>query len=126
MSQYCRSYILGGTYFLTLVTYQRNPIFSEPENVSLLRAAITQTRKERPFEITAAVVLPEHLYFLWTLPPNDADYSQRILRFKVLFTRSLQGKGSLPVNVSASRRKHRESDVWQRRFWEHTIQDEND
>lgn len=24
------------------------------------------------------------------------------------------------VNVSASRRQHRESDVWQRRFWEFT------
>jgi putative transposase len=126
MSQYRRYYIPGGTYFFTLVTYQRNPLFSEPENVSLLRAAITQTRKERPFEITASVVLHEHLHFLWTLPPDDADYSQRISRFKVLFTRSLRGKRSLPVNVSASRRRHRESDVWQRRFWEHTILDEND
>ena len=45
---------------------------------------------------------------------------------KILFTRSLRGRRSLPQNVSASRRKHRESDVWQRRFWEHTIGDEAD
>jgi len=32
----------------------------------------------------------------------------------------------LPQNVSLSRRKHREGDVWQRRFWEHTIADETD
>jgi putative transposase len=44
----------------------------------------------------------------------------------VLFTRSLRGKRSLSQDVSASRRKHRESDVWQRRFWKHTICDEHD
>ncbi|NEO00460.1 MAG: transposase, partial [Moorea sp. SIO3I7] len=27
---------------------------------------------------------------------------------------------------SASRRKHRESNVWQRRFWEHTIRNDHD
>ncbi|HLP87220.1 MAG TPA: transposase [Nostocaceae cyanobacterium] len=126
MSQYRRSRVPGGTYFITLVTYNRIPLFSESENVSLLRTAISQTRTERPFEITAAVVLPDHIHFLWTLPPDDADYSQRVSRLKVLFTRSFQGKQSLPVNISASRRKHRESNIWQRRFWEHTIQDEND
>ena len=30
------------------------------------------------------------------------------------------------IAVSASRLKHRESDVWQRRFWEHAIKDEAD
>jgi len=34
---------------------------------------------------------------------------------------------SLPVRmVFASRNKHREAGVWQRRFWEHTIRDERD
>lgn len=36
------------------------------------------------------------------------------------------GKGVLHKNISSSRAKHRESDVWQRRFWEHTIRDEAD
>ncbi len=85
-----------------------------------------KTRTERPFEITGAVVLPDHIHFLWTLPPNDSDYSQRVSRLKILFTPSLRGRGSLPQNVSDSRRKHRESDVWQRRFWEHVIKDEAD
>ena len=126
MSQYRRSYVSGGTFFLTLVTYRRIPLFSDSQNVSRLRFALAKTRTERPFEITAAVVLPDHLHFLWTLPPNDSDYSLRISRLKVLFTRALRGKRSLPKNVSLSRRKHRESDVWQRRFWEHTIRDEVD
>ncbi|WP_293104916.1 hypothetical protein [Moorena sp. SIO3I6] len=47
-------------------------------------------------------------------------------RFKVLFTRSLRGKRPFSVDVSPSRRKHRESNVWQRRFWEHTIRNDHD
>ena len=57
MPEYRRSYIPGGTFFLTLVTYHRTPLFSQPENISLLRSAIAITRSEMPFEITAAAVL---------------------------------------------------------------------
>jgi putative transposase len=30
------------------------------------------------------------------------------------------------AHLSAPRKKHRESDVWQRRFWEHVIADKRD
>lgn len=126
MPEYRRAYVPGGTFFLTLVTYHRTPLFSNTENISRLRCAVATTKSEMPFEIAGAVVLPEHIHFLWTLPCNDRSYSQRVGRLKVLFTQSLRGKQSLPQNVSDSRRKHRESDVWQRRFWEHTIRDEAD
>ncbi|MGB5969561.1 MAG: transposase [Spirulinaceae cyanobacterium] len=126
MPKYRRAYLPGGTFFLTLVTYQRTPLFSQPENIQLLRAALAKTRSEKPFEIIGVVVLPDHLHFLWTLPPGDIAYSNRVSRLKVLFTRSLRGKKYFPQNVSASRRKQRESDVWQRRFWEHLIRDELD
>ena len=66
------------------------------------------------------------IVFLWTLPHDDWNYSKRVGRLKVLFTQTLRGKWALPQNVSLSRRKHRESNVWQRRFWEHTIRDESD
>lgn len=126
MPEYRRAYVPGGTFFLTLVTYNRIPLFSEPENICRLRLAIAKTRTERPFEITGAVILPDHIHFLWTLPPGDTNYSYRVSRFKILFTRMIRGKRSLSQNVSASRRKHRESNVWQRRFWEHVIRDESD
>jgi putative transposase len=88
MSQYRRFYVPGGVFFLTLVTYHRIPLFSEVENISRLRKAIAKMRQEKPFDITAAVVLPDHLHFIWMLPANDSDYSQRVSRLKVLFTRS--------------------------------------
>jgi putative transposase len=126
MPDYRRAYIPGSTVFLTLVTYQRQPIFSQPENVDRLRQALANTLAEYPFTIAAAVVLPDHLHFLWTLPEQSSQYSQQVGRLKALFTQSLRGKGNLPKTVSFSRQKHRESDVWQRRFWEHTIRDESD
>lgn len=116
----------GGTFFLTLVTYNRIPLFSNPENVRHLRCAVAAIKSEMPFEVVGAVVLPEHIHFLWTLPCGDYAYAKRVGRLKVLVTQSLRGKQSLPQNVSLSRSKHRESDVWQRRFWEHTIRDEAD
>jgi putative transposase len=91
-----------------------------------LRTAVAKIKAEKPFEIVAAVVLSDHLHFIWQLPPDDFNYSQRVSRLKVLFTRSLRGKSALKQPVSVSRRKHRESDVWQRRFWEHAIRDEAD
>ena len=135
MPQYRRMRVPGGTYFLTLVTYQRQPLFAEEENVAKLRRAIcplgshfviATTKKEKPFNLIGAVVLPDHLHFIWTLPPNDANYSLRVSRLKVLFTRSLENYQSLPKKISYSRQKHREKYVWQRRFWEHTIRNETD
>jgi putative transposase len=92
MPEYRRAYVPGGTFFLTLVTYHRNPLFSNPENISDLRCAVATIKSEMPFEIAGAVVLPEHIHFLWTLPCNDHAYSQRVGRLKVLFTQSLRGK----------------------------------
>ena len=98
---------------MTLVTYNRQPFFSELENVSRLRCVMAQVKTEMPFDIIGAVVLPDHLHFLWKLPVNDKNYSKRVGRLKVLFTQSLRGERALPQNVSISRQKHRESNVWQ-------------
>jgi len=125
MPNYRRAHAPGGAFFFTLVTHQRRAIFETPERVELLREALRRVRREQPFEIVAAVVLPDHVHFLWTLPPGDADFSRRIGRIKIEFTRSLDVRSPRKLRES-SRRNRRESDVWQRRFWEHTIQDERD
>ena len=116
----------GGTVFLTVVTHERRPLFKDPRNIERLRQAATNVMAEMPFAFEAAVVLHDHFHVLWTMPEGDTNYSKRMGRLKVEFTQSLQGRNALPVDVSASRRKHRESDVWQRRFLEHTIKDEQD
>jgi putative transposase len=122
MPTYHRAYVPGGTFFLTLVTYNKL-LLANSHNVTLLRNALAKVRQEHSCEIVAAVVLPDHVHFLWTLPPADPDFSKRLGRLKVLFTQSLRGRHMTLHDVSQSRLSHRESDVWQRRFWEHTISD---
>jgi REP element-mobilizing transposase RayT len=74
---YRRVYIPGGTYFFTLVTYDRQPIFADGNRVQQLRQSFREVKAKRPFDLLAAVVLPDHLHCLWCLPDGDADYSTR-------------------------------------------------
>jgi putative transposase len=122
--QYRRAYVPGGTYFFTLVTYQWRPILSSPETIEKLRSAFRYTLERMPFTIVASVILPDHMHFIWTLPPDSADYSTRWRLIKSHFTRNWREKGM--VSESASRRMKGEADVWQRRFWEHIIRNEVD
>jgi putative transposase len=126
MPNYRRLYVPGGTVFLTVVTHERRPLFKDAQNILRLRAAAQTVMNEMPFCFEAAVILHDHFHVLWTMPEGDTNYSKRMGRLKVEFTHALRGRNALPANVSASRRKHRESDVWQRRFMEHTIKDEQD
>jgi putative transposase len=86
-----------------------------------LRAAFRVTRSERPFAIDAIVILPDHLHAIVTLPVNDADFSGRWRRIKSLFTRFL-----VAARVPITRNAKAERDLWQRRFWEHTIRHDQD
>ena len=128
MSEYRRYFVAGATYFFTIVAYKRRPIFADEISVQLLRESISAVKVEMPFDINAAVILEDHMHFIWSLPPGDDNYSKRIGLLKVEFTKRLQRSGLIEAGPSrsASRRKHRESDVWQRRFWERTIRDEDE
>jgi putative transposase len=114
----------GSNYFFTLVTHNRRPILCEPENINLLRDSFKRVIQQHPFVIDAIVILPEHLHCLWTLPPGDADFSTRWRLIKSWFSRRCDSQ--YQGQVSASRRSKNERAIWQRRFWEHLIRDEQD
>ncbi len=122
--QYRRLYVKGGTYFFTLVTYERRKIFSETNSVSLLHNALRYTNDRHPFKIVAFVIMPDHLHFIWTMPDDSSDFSIRWRLIKSHFTRNYQSNEN--VSVSPSRKMKGERDIWQRRFWEHLIRDEQD
>ena len=121
--RYRRSRVAGGWYFFTVVTYQRQPLLTLPENIERLRNAFRREREKHPFEIDAIVILPDHLHTLWRLPEGDDDYSSRWSRIKRYFSVGCVGVDAVR---SASRQRKRERPVWQRRFWEHRIRDEVD
>ncbi len=59
---------------------------------------------------------------LWRLPAGDDDYSTRIRRFKANFSRQLASDET----ISRSRQDKAERCIWQRRFWEHLLRDDQD
>lgn len=64
MPEYRRAYLPGGTFFLTLVTYERYPIFSNIENISHLRSALAKVRSEMPFEMRAQLFCQSYPFSL--------------------------------------------------------------
>lgn len=126
MPNYRRARVAGGTYFFTVKTEFNAPVFSEPWAVKLLGVVLRECRSRWPVTIDAIVVMPDHLHAIWTLPTGDPDYSTRWAWIKKEFTRRYLNAGGVEQSTSASRERNRRRGVWQRRFWEHTIVDEDD
>jgi putative transposase len=126
MSDYRRNYVPGGTYFFTVVTYRRSAFLTGLLARTSLHESIAEIRAKWPFDIVAIVLLPNHFHAIVTLPRGDANYSLRLKRIKEQFTRRYLEAGGMELAQSASRQAHGERGVWQRRFWEHTVDDEAD
>ena len=120
MVQYRRNYVPGGTFFFTVALRDRRAT-TLVNNIGALRAAMRRTLRQRPFVIDAMVVLPDHIHSVWTLPSGDADYAGRWRLLKSCFGQSLARAG-----VGFSRNARGEYELWQRRYWEHTIRDPAD
>jgi putative transposase len=126
MPIYRRALIGGGTYFFTVVTFERQRFFANPQYLTILREIVAEVRKKLPFAIDAWVVLPDHMHCIWTLPPDDADFSKRWGLIKATFSKRIRLFHHQEAFLRTSRFKHREANIWQRRFWEHLIRDEDD
>ncbi|MCP4161255.1 MAG: transposase, partial [Deltaproteobacteria bacterium] len=116
--QYRRSKVEGASYFFTVVTHNRRKILTLPENAELLREAFKKVKIKFPFIIDAFILLPDHFHCIWTLPKNDLDFSTRFRQIKSYFTREYR-KRIQNLNISDIK-------IWQNRFWEHLIRDEED
>ena len=120
MSDYLRPRVPGATVFFTVALAARGSDLLLRE-LPRLRAAVAGVRRARPFAIDAFVVLPDHLHAIWTLPEGDADYGVRWSAIKAAFSRGIE-----PGPRRASHLSRREKGIWQRRFWEHHIRNDDD
>jgi putative transposase len=125
MPNYRRTFEPGGTFFLTLVTHRRTPLFDNAAARRTLHNAIVTARNSRPFDLVAAVLLPDHLHLLISLPTHDADFSTRIAAIKARFTREWLRMGAGENEQSAARLRKAYRGIWQKRFWEHLVRDES-
>ena len=122
MPDYRRTFVAGGTWFFTVNLLQRQNNRLLVEQIELLRQAVREVRQKYPFKIEAWVVLPEHMHCVWTLPPNDSDFSTRWRLIKSGFSRRLPQV----ERRSEVRQRWNERGIWQRHYWEHLIRDELD
>lgn len=112
---YKRLFIKNTYVFVTIVTNKRKKILIE--NIKLLRKSFEDCKKKYDFDIFSIVIVPDHIHMI-IKPEIINEYPKIIGKIKVYFTKN--------ANIEYEMNNNRESTIWQRRYWEHTIRDEND
>lgn len=113
---YKRIFIENSLIFITVVTKDRKNILID--NISFLRKAFKLAKEKYKFEIIANVINPNHFHMI--IKPDKIEEYPKIIGFiKSSFTKLSKIKYTLSIN-------NREANIWQRRYWEHTIINEND
>jgi len=124
MATYRRAIMPGGCFFFTVNTSQRQKLLADLAVLCALRAAFRAVKHDHPFAIDAIVILPDHIHTIWTLPTQDSDYAMRWSLIKR--QTSVAVRHLVTAAPRASLRKRHEIGLWQRRYWEHQIRDEQD
>ena len=109
--------------FLTIVTSKRRHILIN--NVELIKASFKKAKQFYSFEIFGIVILPDHFHMI-IKPEIIENYPKIIKLIKTNFSKNIDIETINNYKVSTSRQQKKEKDIWQRRYWEHTIRDEND
>jgi putative transposase len=111
MTNIRRHFRSGQVYFLTHVTDQRRPLLIE--HIDLFRRAYNSVIDSSGTVTIAWVVLPDHFHVI--LDPRTNDLSDMMKRFKLRFS-----------GLYRSRLRQGSGRVWQYRFWDHVIRDQED
>ena len=125
MANYRRFFYEGHSYFITIVTHRREAILID--NITLLRKSFALSKKRYTYEIDAIIVLPDHIHMILT-PKNAKEYSKIIAHIKRSFVYGLDEelKENARLTLSNSSYQRKLSSIWQKRFYEHTIRNEQD
>lgn len=121
MPEYRRVREPGGCYFFTVNLLERKRTLLVGRSADLMRA-IRIVKRARPFRLDCLVLLPDHLHVIWTLPDGDSDYPSRWRLIKMRFARAIP-RNEWP---SVTRVARRERGIWQRRFWEHLVRNDEE
>lgn len=122
--KYQRYFQPGGTFFFTIVTYKRRKIFISEKTINLFNESVKCVQQRHPFEIQAFCICPDHIHMIWKLPEDDVDYPTRLRLIKSHFSHHYNDKNRF--GLPESRIKKGEKTIWQRRYWEHFIRNEED
>jgi len=111
MSNLRRYFKNNDVAFITIVTYQRNPILID--NINILTDSIQIVRTKIDFDLISYVYLPDHLHLL--VAPIGNNIVSIIQRIKMSFGNRFRIKN----NLNSGR-------IWKNRYWDHIIRNRVD
>ena len=121
MSHYRRPHLAGASYFFTVALADRRSDLLV-SHIDELRQAYRHVQSQYPFSTVAICVLPDHLHAIWRMPADSGDFSLRWRLLKTYFSRHFP----TAVDRSSSKIRQGEKGIWQRRYWEHQLRDDDD
>lgn len=119
---YRRVFVQNGYVHIIITSYERKPVFID--NIEILRTAFRNVQKLYKFEIIAICVLPEHIHLILH-PENINNYPKIISSIKHYFSKNV-GQVYPANNLKIGYENKREKGIFQRRYWEHTIRNEEE
>ncbi len=105
------------TWFLTIT-------LADPDSnlltrhVSALADSARDFERLHPFQTVAAVILPDHMHAIWTLPEEDGDFHRRVTYLQASFVRRMVEGGHIP--------ERNQSKIWHPRYWDYKIRNSVD
>ncbi len=103
------SYTQLAAYFVTTVTLNRRNAFTDQAFAQFVVDLLIAIAAQFKFEVTAYIVMPDHVHFLVTAVDEAADLTAMVKLWK-------QKSG-----FAFSERQH--SRLWQRGYWERVLRD---
>ena len=120
---YRRLFVKNSYVFITIVTAKRRKILID--NIDILRNAFKNTINSFNYEIYAICVLPDLIHMI--IKPFDInDYPKIVQQVKRYFSQNIDKNTLDNYSLTSGNVKRKECDIWQHKYWEHTIRDEND
>lgn len=120
---YKRLFIENSLVFITMVTAKRRKILID--NIKILREAFKKTIHTYNYEIIAICILPDHIHMI-IKPYCINDYPKIIQQIKRYFSQHINKNLLENYTLTSGNIKRKECDIWQHKYWEHTIRNEND
>ena len=110
-----RYYVPNAIVFITNVVHYREPLFANETYLNLFREVLRKTKELHPFNMVAYIFLPDHMH-LMIRPTGTSNFSKIMHSAKSYFTHIYKKQIGFTGNMK----------VWQKRFRDHIIRDEQD
>jgi putative transposase len=116
MPNYRRHYFPNSCVFVTVITNKRIPLFLHKENSEIFFNTLSKVEQLYPFKLYAYVLMLDHFHWIIRLLDDSQDFSKIVHSFKRNFTINYKEANHIESPIA----------IWQKRFWDHIIRDEQD